>query len=104
MIFSDYYYSLFITNATMIIKSLKIKLTFSLHRKLSKNAIFTNLQALTFDFRKFEQFLESQNSNFSDPKMVKKAIFEVHVLSKLISHKIEWSFLNFHNLSLNFTF
>ena len=37
MIFSDCYYSPFIANATMITKSLKIKLTFSLHRKQKYN-------------------------------------------------------------------
>ena len=43
-----------------------------------KNAIFTNLQALHFDFRKFDQFLESQifpKFKFQWPKNGKKRQF-----------------------------
>ena len=72
------------------------------------------LEILNFSFSKFEPFPKSfiyQNSNFRVSKVVKKAIFEIQILQKLISHKIGigWhamaiKFLNFHTVGLTFTF
>ena len=66
----------------------------------------TILKGLNFDFGKFKPFLKSkihQNSKFRVSKVVKMAFFEIQILPKLISHKIEWQ-VNSCIVDLNFTF
>ena len=61
--------------------------------KRSKISFLTLLEVLNFDFIKFEPFLKSeiyQNSKFRVSEIVKMAIFEIQILPKLISPKIEW--------------
>ena len=64
------------------------------------------LEALNFNFSKFEPFLKSQicqNSKLRVSEVVKMAIFEIQILPKLISHKIEWQ-KDSCIVDLNYTF
>ena len=56
-------------------------------QKLSFLAI---LEVLDSDFSQCEQFY--QNTKFRISKIVKKAIFEIQILPKLISRKFGWQF------------
>jgi len=50
------------------------------------------LEVLNFNFDIFEPFLKSkiyQNSKLKVSEIVKMAIFQIQILPKLISHKIE---------------
>ena len=74
--------------------------------KQSKMAFLAILEALTFNFGQFEQFFKSQIyqiSKFRSSIIVKKAIFEIQHLAKLISCKIQWQ-INSWIVGLNFTF
>ena len=65
--------------------------------KRSKMSFLVILKVLNFDFGQFEQFFKSQigqNSKFRVSKITKMAIFEIQILPKLISRKIEWQ-MNF---------
>ena len=50
-------------------------------------ALLALLKVLNFNFGKFEPFLKSQ--------IVKIAIFEIQILSKMFSRKIEWQIPKF---------
>ena len=66
----------------------------------------TLLEALNFNFSKFEPFLKSQicwNSKLRVSEVVKMAIFKIPILPKLVLHKIE-QLINSWIVELNFTF
>jgi len=61
--------------------------------KQSNMSFLALLEVLNLNFSKFEPFLKSQmyqNSKLRVSKIVKMAIYEIQILSKLISRKIEW--------------
>ena len=69
-------------------------------------SFLTLLEALNFNFSNFEPFPKSQicqNSKLRVSEIVKKAIFEIQILPKLFSLKIEWQ-INSCIVDLNFTF
>ena len=74
-----------------------------------KMSFSTILKFWIWIFIKFEQFFMSQiyqNSIFSVSKIVKKTIFEIQILPKLISRKIRWQLDSWTSTlwGLNFTF
>ena len=74
--------------------------------KRSKNAIFCNFggSEFWFDFELFFTYQIYQNSKFWVSKIVKKAIFEIHILPKLISRKVGSNQILEFSVGLNFTF
>ena len=74
--------------------------------KHSKNVIFGTFGGSEFWFDKFKPFLKSkiyQNSKLRVSENIKIAIFEIQILPKLFSRKIEWQ-INSCIGNLNFTF
>ena len=73
---------------------------------MQKMSFLAFLEVLNFNFRQFEPFLKSkiyQNSKWRVSEVVKMAIFEIQILPKLISHKIEWQ-KDSCIVDLNYTF
>ena len=69
-------------------------------------SILALLEVLNFDFGEFEPFFKSQicqNAKSRVCEIVKIAIFEIQILPKLISHKIEWQ-IDYCIVDFNFTF
>ena len=65
-----------------------------------------NIEVLNLNFSQFEPFLEfqnDQNSKLRVSEIVKLAIFEIQILPKLISRKIEWK-INSCIKDFSFTF
>ena len=74
--------------------------------KGSKMSFLALLEVMNFNFGKFEPFLKfqiHQNSKLRVFIIVKMAMFDIQILPKLISSKIEWQ-INSCIMEYDFTF
>ena len=61
------------------------------------------LKVLNLNFSTFELFLKSENSKLNVSEIGKMAIFDIEILSRFISQKVEWQ-RNNCIVDVNFTF